>query len=50
MPPIHETDPFVLIGRVVTMDDANPVIDHGAIYVQGNTIVHVLDATAAAST
>ena len=46
MPPIASaTDPFVLIGRVVTMDDANPVIDRGAVYVQGNSIAHVLDAT-----
>jgi len=46
LPPIASaTDPFVLIGRVVTMDDANPVIDRGAVYVQGNSIAHVLDAT-----
>ena len=46
MPPIASaTDPFVLIGRVVTMDDANPIIDRGAVYVQGNSIAQVLDAT-----
>jgi 5-methylthioadenosine/S-adenosylhomocysteine deaminase len=48
LPPIHQAEPFVLVGRVVTMDDANPVIDHGAVYVRGNTILHVLDATDAA--
>jgi 5-methylthioadenosine/S-adenosylhomocysteine deaminase len=45
LPPVAMgTDPFVLIGRVVTMDDANPVIDRGAVYVKGNSIAHVLGA------
>jgi cytosine/adenosine deaminase-related metal-dependent hydrolase len=46
VPPVASgTDPFVLIGRVVTMDDADTVVDRGAVYVQGDSIAHVLDAT-----
>ena len=32
---------FILLGRVVTMDDKFTVFQNGAIYVDGNTIVAV---------
>lgn len=35
-------DRFVLIGRVVTMDDAYSVVPRGAVYVNGDTIEAVL--------
>lgn len=39
---------LALRGRVVTMDPANQVIDDGVVYVDGNTIVAVVPATAPA--
>jgi 5-methylthioadenosine/S-adenosylhomocysteine deaminase len=37
---------FALAGRIVTMNARDDVIEHGALYVQGNAIVAVQDAKA----
>lgn len=49
MPPITPNlDPYVLLGRIVTMDGTDRVLDRGAIYVRGNAIADVRDAAAPA--
>ena len=33
------TDPLVLLGRVVTFDPAQPVIDEGALYIGADELI-----------
>jgi cell wall-associated NlpC family hydrolase len=35
-------DPLVLIGRVVTFDDAQPVLEHGAVYIGADEHIHAV--------
>jgi 5-methylthioadenosine/S-adenosylhomocysteine deaminase len=44
--PDPTADPYVLIGRVVTMDDGSTVLDRGAVYVAGGSISAVSPAAA----
>jgi 5-methylthioadenosine/S-adenosylhomocysteine deaminase len=38
--PLPPPDPLVLYGRVVTFDEANPVIDDGALYIGADQRIH----------
>ena len=44
--PDPAVDPYVLLGRVVTVDDAWTVFDRGAVYVRGGSIAAVTEAGA----
>ncbi|MEA2312795.1 MAG: hypothetical protein QOE28_2763 [Solirubrobacteraceae bacterium] len=35
-------DPLVLIGRVVTFDDAQPLLEHGAVYIGADEHIHAV--------
>jgi imidazolonepropionase-like amidohydrolase len=45
-PQVSPVRRFALSGRVVTMNGRDDVLEHGTVYVQGNSIVAVEDAKA----
>ena len=42
--PLPPPDPLVLYGRVVTFDEANPLIDDGALYIGADELIHAVQS------